>query len=126
MVSIAALGGATSQLTQGLSPDDCVRVEAALAYASEAYQGKVCTSGQNALDFALGVANTLAFLRSDAETRIAGLMFELTVIDPKAKWTIDKTASKSKSRNTPFHGTQVVGRAVATIVGGAIKMTRLG
>src|SRR5436190_46989 len=32
------------------------------------------------------------------------------------------TASKSKSRNTPFHGTPVVGRAMATIVGGAVKM----
>jgi len=84
MVSIAALGSATTQLAQGLSPEDCARVDAALAYASEAYQDKVCTSGQNALEFALGVANTLAFLRSDAETRIAGLMFELTVLDPKA------------------------------------------
>jgi dihydroorotase len=50
----------------------------------------------------------------------------VTVIDPKAKWTIDKNESKSKSRNTPFHGTEVVGRAMATIVGGEVKMTRLG
>lgn len=84
MVSIAALGSATNQLAQGLSAEDGARVEAALAYASDAYQDKVCTSGQNALDFAIGVASTLAFLRTDAETRIAGLMFELTVLDPKA------------------------------------------
>ncbi len=84
MVSIAALGSATTQLAQGLSAEDGARVEAALAYASEAYQDKVCSSGQNALEFALGVANTLAYLSSDAETRIAGLMFELTVLDPKA------------------------------------------
>lgn len=84
MVSIAALGSATTNLVQGLSAEDSARVEAALAYAGEAYEGQVCTSGQNAFDFALGVASTLAFLRSDAETRIAGLMFELTVIDPKA------------------------------------------
>ncbi|MFL6659490.1 MAG: RelA/SpoT family protein [Massilia sp.] len=84
MVSIAALGSASAQLVQGLSEDDAARVEAALAYASEAYQDKACSSGQNALEFALGVAHTLAFLRSDAETRIAGLMFELTVLDPKA------------------------------------------
>ncbi|MES2018131.1 MAG: bifunctional (p)ppGpp synthetase/guanosine-3',5'-bis(diphosphate) 3'-pyrophosphohydrolase [Pseudomonadota bacterium] len=84
MVSIAALGSATTQLVQGLSSEDAARMEAALAYASDAYQDKVCDSGQNALDFALGVAQTLAFLRTDAETRIAGLMFELTVLDPKA------------------------------------------
>jgi dihydroorotase len=50
----------------------------------------------------------------------------VTVIDPKAKWTIDKNESKSKSRNTPFHGWKVTGRAVATIVGGDVKMSRLG
>ncbi len=84
MVAIAAFGGATLQVLQGLSAEDCARVETALAYATEAYQDKVCSSGQNALEFALGVANTLAYLRTDAETRIAGLMFELTVLDPKA------------------------------------------
>ncbi len=84
MVQIAAQGSATSQLVEGLSEQDAARVRAALDYASEAYADKVCSSGQNALDFALGVAGTLAFLRTDAESRIAGLMFELTVIDPKA------------------------------------------
>ena len=51
--------------------------------------------------------------------------YDVTVIDPKAKWTIDKNASKSKSRNTPFHGWKVTGRAVATIVGGEVKKNEL-
>jgi dihydroorotase len=42
------------------------------------------------------------------------------------KWTIDKSAFKSKSRNTPFDGAKVTGRAVATIVGGEVKMSRMG
>ncbi|NHZ97010.1 bifunctional (p)ppGpp synthetase/guanosine-3',5'-bis(diphosphate) 3'-pyrophosphohydrolase [Massilia sp. CCM 8734] len=84
MVSIAALGSTTAELVQGLTPDDCARVESALAYAGDAYKDMACASGQNAFDFAVGVASTLAYLRSDAETRIAGLMFELTVLDPKA------------------------------------------
>ncbi len=84
MVAIAALGSATAQLVQGLGPEDSARVEAALEYASEAYQDKLCSSGQGALEFSIGVASTLAYLRSDAETRIAGLMFEMTVIEPKA------------------------------------------
>ncbi|MES2258660.1 MAG: bifunctional (p)ppGpp synthetase/guanosine-3',5'-bis(diphosphate) 3'-pyrophosphohydrolase [Pseudomonadota bacterium] len=83
MVSIAALNSATSdQLVQGLSADDGARVLAALDQASDAYAGKTCSSGQSAFDFAVGVAGTLAFLRTDAETRIAGLMFELTLLDP--------------------------------------------
>ena len=33
---------------------------------------------------------------------------------------------ESKSRNTPFDGWKVTGRAVATIVGGEVKMSRMG
>jgi dihydroorotase len=55
-----------------------------------------------------------------------GVPADVTVIDPKATWTIDKAASKSKSRNTPFDGAKVTGKAVATIVNGAVKMSQLG
>ncbi|MDP3673264.1 MAG: bifunctional (p)ppGpp synthetase/guanosine-3',5'-bis(diphosphate) 3'-pyrophosphohydrolase [Telluria sp.] len=84
MVSIAALGSASTQLVQGLSAEDGARVRAALDYASEAYEDKTCAWGQPALDFSIGVASTLALLRSDAETLIAGLMVEMTVLDPDA------------------------------------------
>jgi dihydroorotase len=70
--------------------------------------------------------NPAAVLGIDRGTLQQGRAADVTIIDPKAKWTIDKTESKSKSRNTPFHGTAVAGRAVATIVGGAVKMTRMG
>jgi dihydroorotase len=70
--------------------------------------------------------NPAAVLGIDRGTLQTGRPADVTVIDPKAKWTIDKSASKSKSRNTPFHGSVVTGRAVATIVGGAVKMSRLG
>ncbi|MGO4377412.1 bifunctional (p)ppGpp synthetase/guanosine-3',5'-bis(diphosphate) 3'-pyrophosphohydrolase [Pseudoduganella sp. RAF19] len=82
MVSIAALNSATSdQLVQGLSADDGARMLAALDYASEAYAGRKTSYGQDAFEFSVGVASTLAFLRSDVETRIAGLVFELTLLD---------------------------------------------
>ena len=71
-------------------------------------------------------ANPAAVLGIDRGTLKPGRPADVTVIDPKAKWTIDKEASKSKSRNTPFHGTAVTGRAVATVVGGAVKMNLLG
>jgi dihydroorotase len=50
---------------------------------------------------------------------------DVTIIDPKARWTIDKSTFQSKSRNTPFDGWKVTGRAVATIVGGVVKMSRM-
>ena len=94
MVAIAALGSATTQLVQGLSPEDSARVEAALAYAGAAYQEKACTSGQDALEFSIGVASTLAFLNSDAETRIAGLLFELSILDPNSAAGLEARVGK--------------------------------
>jgi len=46
---------------------------------------------------------------------------DLTIIDPDISWTIDVAAFRSKSRNCPFQGKQVRGRAVRTIVGGRTK-----
>jgi dihydroorotase len=45
---------------------------------------------------------------------------DLTIFDPKKKWTFDASQSKSKSRNTPFDGWSFTGKAVTTIVGGEI------
>lgn len=70
--------------------------------------------------------NPAAVLGIDRGTLQTGKPADVTVIDPKVKWTINKANSRSKSRNTPFHGVEVTGRAVATIVGGAVKMSRLG
>lgn len=45
----------------------------------------------------------------------------MTLIDPNLKWKIDAEQFVSKSRNCPFHGWDVTGRAVATIVAGDVK-----
>jgi dihydroorotase len=46
---------------------------------------------------------------------------DVTIIDPELEWTIDVEQFASKSRNCPFNGWKVKGRAVATIVGGEVK-----
>ncbi|MBN2397091.1 MAG: dihydroorotase [Deltaproteobacteria bacterium] len=51
---------------------------------------------------------------------------DITVIDPDAKWTVDTGTFRSKSRNCPFHGWNLTGRAVMTIVAGEIKYTAPG
>jgi dihydroorotase len=48
---------------------------------------------------------------------------DVTVIDPNLEWTIDAGAFVSLSRNTPFDGWRVRGRAVATVVGGEVVHT---
>jgi dihydroorotase len=49
---------------------------------------------------------------------------DVTIIDPKQTWTIDQNDFKSKSRNCPFQGWKVTGRAITTIVGGQVKLNR--
>ena len=45
---------------------------------------------------------------------------DVTVIDPARRWTVDPAAFHSRSRNTPFAGCELVGRAVATVVAGRV------
>ena len=45
---------------------------------------------------------------------------DVVVFDPAARWRIDPTCFRSKSRNTPFAGRDVVGRVVRTVVAGQI------
>jgi dihydroorotase len=45
---------------------------------------------------------------------------DVTIFDPKKRWTFDAGKSRSMSRNTPFDGWPFTGKVVATIVGGKI------
>src|SRR5262245_45546830 len=49
-----------------------------------------------------------------------GSAADLTIIDLKRNWTFDVHKSRSRSRNSPFHGWQLKGKAIATIVGGKV------
>lgn len=53
-----------------------------------------------------------------------GSVADVTVIDPKAKWTVEPAEFRSKSRNTPFRGWELEGRPVMTIVGGRVVFER--
>ncbi|MES2569950.1 MAG: dihydroorotase [Verrucomicrobiota bacterium] len=59
----------------------------------------------------------------DRGTLSVGAPADVTLIDPGLEWTVDKNASASRSRNTPFHGWELKGRAVRTIVGGQTVWT---
>ena len=49
-----------------------------------------------------------------------GSVGDVTIIDLEEAWTVDRAAFLSKSRNTPFHGWELNGRARITIVGGEV------
>ncbi len=69
--------------------------------------------------------NPARILGIERGTLQEGVKADVTIIDPQEKWTIDVKQFRSKSRNSPFHGWPVTGRAVATIVRGQVKMNRL-
>jgi dihydroorotase len=50
-----------------------------------------------------------------------GSVADVTVIDPDAAWTIDPGQFRSKSRNCPFAGWEVRGRAHAVVLAGVVK-----
>ena len=49
-----------------------------------------------------------------------GSVADVVIIDPDRVWTVAPEESFSKSRNTPFAGTRLKGRAVCTIVRGTV------
>ncbi len=46
---------------------------------------------------------------------------DVTLIDSQREWTVDVAQMRSKSRNSPFHGWRLRGKAVGTIVGGTLR-----
>ena len=57
-------------------------------------------------------------LRMDAGTLSVGARADVTLIDPELEWTVKVDQFHSASRNSPFDGWELKGRAVRTIVGG--------
>ena len=49
-----------------------------------------------------------------------GSFADVTIFDPKKRWTFEAAESRSLSHNTPFDGWQFTGKVVATIVGGEV------
>jgi dihydroorotase len=50
-----------------------------------------------------------------------GAIADVTILDPAAEWVIDPSKFRSKSRNCPYAGWKVRGRAHAVLVAGQLK-----
>src|SRR5438034_7533833 len=59
-------------------------------------------------------------LKLDAGTLSVGASADVTLLDPDLEWTVRADEFQSASRNSPFNGWRLKGRAVRTIVGGKI------
>jgi len=51
-----------------------------------------------------------------------GSVANIAIVDPSKKWTVDRELLHSKSKNTPFHGWQLIGDVIHTIFNGKVVM----
>jgi dihydroorotase len=59
-------------------------------------------------------------------TLVIGADADVTIIDPQHEWTVDPARFRSRSRNTPFAGWRLRGRADTVIVAGEIRYRENG
>lgn len=52
-----------------------------------------------------------------------GEMANLTLIDPEKEWVVDVSAFRSKSKNSPFHGFKLKGKAIGILNNGKYQLT---
>ena len=100
---------ALDPIAAGLPEADAVRLRRAYALALTMYSDKRLGTGEPALEHAVGAATSLAALRLDAETRIAGLLFAAPQYLPDSQ---DQLVAG-------------FGPAVAGLVAGIAKLNRL-
>ena len=106
------------QLEISLAPMGIIGMESMLPIAITELVDKILTWPQLIEKMTLGPAKVLNL---PLGTLKPGSDADITIIDPATEWTIDVAKFKSKSRNCPFHGRKVRGRAVQTIVSGKTK-----
>jgi dihydroorotase len=92
-----------------------VGLETAVPLALELVRLRVLTPWQ--MIAALSV-NPARILGVEGGALRPGRPADVVVIDPRMEWVVNPAAFQSKSRNTPFAGLTVTGRAVLTILQG--------
>jgi len=101
-----------------VAPFGILGLETELALSLELVRKKVLTLPALVEKFTTKPA---ALLRLQKGTLTVGADADVTIIDVDCEWTYDVADSASKSRNSPFHGWELRGKAVRTIVGGVTK-----
>ncbi len=94
-----------------------VGLETALGLALELVHRGVIGAARMAEMMALKPAR---LLRLESGTLGVGRAADIAVIDPESRWTVDPELFLSLSRNTPFAGRELRGKAALTIVAGEI------
>jgi dihydroorotase len=67
-------------------------------------------------------SNPAKILSQKMGSFLVGYPGDATIIDLKKQWTVDIKAFKSKSKNSPYNGWKLKGKAVVTIISGRIMI----
>ena len=66
--------------------------------------------------------NPARLIGVDRGTLRVGAVADVTVVDPEAVWVYDAATAQSKSRNSPFWGETMTGRASDCLVAGKVRL----
>ena len=103
-----------------LAPFGKIGLESSLGISiDELVIGKVLTWPQLVEKFASNPARILGLKSGTLEK---GSLADITIIDPKKEYTITRETLESKSKNSPFVGWRLTGRAVHLFVAGKLVM----
>lgn len=110
------------ELEFGLAPFGIISLECALGlYVKALIDTKLCNWPKLIERMTIAPARVIG---KSSGTLTPDAPADITIIDPKATWTVDVNNFKSKSRNCPYHGWQLKGRAITTIADGEVKYSR--
>ena len=109
------------ELEFGLAPFGIISLDCAMALYAKALIGSGLMGWPGLIDrMSAGPAKLLDGSLGQISVRSEA---DVVIIDPKKRWTVNVNKFASISRNCPYHGWKLKGRAVTTIVGGQIKFS---
>jgi len=94
-----------------------IGLETSLSLTLALVRDNVLTIAQAIAAYTLHPARILHLNKGALAT---GADADITIIDPALEWTVDRNCFFSKSKNSPFHGWQLKGKAAHTIVAGNV------
>jgi dihydroorotase len=97
------------------APFGIIGLETSLALSLALVEEKVLTMTDLIRKMSL---NPAAIIQVDRGHLSEGAAADVTVFDPGSAWTVEKEKFESKSKNSPFSGWKLKGRATDVIVGG--------